>query len=178
MPRTLVNLESPYAGDIERNTLYARFCMRDSIVNHGESPFASHLLYTQAHILNEHIPEERALGIETGLEFARATEKTVVYTDLGITKGMEQAIKAAEDNGIELEMRKLNSSDWELYFHETLGLKPVPPVRIRDEIPPEPVMPPNQIVKENANTVVLVMCILITFMVLGAAFLVVYGKGW
>ena len=161
MPRTLVNLESPYAGNIERNTLYARFCMRDSIVNHGESPFASHLLYTQAHILNEHIPEERALGIETGLEFTRATEKTVVYTDLGITKGMEQAIKAAEDNGIELEMRKLSNSDWELYFHESLGLKPVPPVRIRDEVerPPEPVMPPNRI--ENMSATMFVICTLI-----------------
>lgn len=141
MPRTLVNLESPYAGDIERNTLYARFCMRDSIVNHGESPFASHLLYTQPHILREHLPEERALGIETGLEFTRATEKTVVYTDLGITKGMEQAIKAAEDNGIELEMRKLSNSDWELYFHETLNLK--------TEIPPPPECPPNSVVKED-----------------------------
>ena len=167
MPRTLVNLESPYAGNIERNTLYARFCMRDSIVNHGESPFASHLLYTQAHILNEHIPEERALGIETGLEFTRATEKTVVYTDLGITKGMEQAIKAAEDNGIELEMRKLSNSDWELYFHESLGLKPVPPVRIRDEVerPPEPVMPPNRIIQEDVSATVFVMCALIVIFV-------------
>ena len=123
MSRTLVNLESPYAGDIERNTLYARFCMRDSIVNHNESPFASHLLYTQPHVLNEHVPEERALGIATGLEFTRMTEKTVVYIDLGVTNGMEQAIKSAENNGVEVERRKLNNDDWELYFHETLSLR-------------------------------------------------------
>jgi hypothetical protein len=100
--------------------------MRDSIVNHNEAPFASHLLYTQPHILNEHIPEEREIGINTGLEFTRATERTVMYTDLGITKGMEKAIASAEINGVEVEIRKLSNSDWELYLHDTLNLKPVP----------------------------------------------------
>lgn len=45
----IVVLESPYAGDIERNTNYARDCMRDSILR-GEAPIASHLIYTQAGI--------------------------------------------------------------------------------------------------------------------------------
>ncbi len=153
MSRTLVNLESPYAGDIERNTLYARFCMRDSIVNHNESPFASHLLYTQPHILNDHIPEERSLGIETGLEFTRMTEKTVIYTDLGITKGMEQAIESAERNGVEVERRKLNNDDWEMYFHETLSLQPGPGKVAWDGTVKEyvgyPEMPPNRIINED-----------------------------
>lgn len=120
MSKTLVNLESPYAGDIERNTIYARFCMRDSIVNHNEAPFASHLLYTQPYILRDDIPEERALGIETGLEFARVTSKTVVYTDLGITPGMKQAIENAEHNGVELEMRRLTRDYWDQYINELL----------------------------------------------------------
>ena len=41
-----VILESPYAGDIERNVKYARMAVRDSL-SRGEAPIASHLLYTQ-----------------------------------------------------------------------------------------------------------------------------------
>ena len=46
----LVVLESPYRGDdgyesLERNIEYARACMRDCFLNHGECPFASNLLY-------------------------------------------------------------------------------------------------------------------------------------
>lgn len=149
MSRTLVNLESPYAGDIERNTVYAQFCMHDSIVNHNEAPFASHLLYTQPHILNEHIPEERALGIATGLEFTRMTEKTVIYTDLGVTKGMEQAIESAERNGVEVEMRKLNNNDWELFFHDTTNFQKDSGRVVWSE--PEPVMPKGRIINEDSQ---------------------------
>ena len=38
-----VIIESPYAGEIDKNTAYARRCMRDSL-DRGEAPFASHLL--------------------------------------------------------------------------------------------------------------------------------------
>ena len=37
----LVYLESPYAGDIEKNIKYARLCMKDSL-DRGEYPFPSH----------------------------------------------------------------------------------------------------------------------------------------
>ena len=48
----LVIFESPYAGDVEANTEYARRCVRDSLMR-GEAPIASHLLYTQPGILHE-----------------------------------------------------------------------------------------------------------------------------
>lgn len=48
----LVLLESPYAGDTERNVDYGRRCLRDSIMR-GEAPMASHLLYTQPGVLME-----------------------------------------------------------------------------------------------------------------------------
>ena len=60
-----VIIESPYAGDIERNTAYARRAMRDSL-NRGENPIASHLIYTQPGILDENKPEERKRGIDAG----------------------------------------------------------------------------------------------------------------
>lgn len=89
-----VIIESPYAGDIDRNVAYARACMRDSILL-GEAPIASHLLYTQEGILNDDDPAERALGIELGLAWGRLAQLTAVYTDLGISRGMEFGIQRA-----------------------------------------------------------------------------------
>jgi len=63
-----VVLESPYAGNfIQRwlNRRYARRCMRDCL-RRGESPFASHLLYTQPGVLRDTVALERRLGIEAG----------------------------------------------------------------------------------------------------------------
>jgi hypothetical protein len=42
----LVIIESPYAGNVELNVSYARRAVKDSL-GRGESPIASHLLYTQ-----------------------------------------------------------------------------------------------------------------------------------
>jgi len=73
----------------------------------GESPIASHLLFTQEGVLNDKIPEERKLGIEAGLAWGAVAEKTVVYTDLGISEGMERGIERAEKEGRPVERRAL-----------------------------------------------------------------------
>jgi hypothetical protein len=103
----LVIVESPYAGDVEANVEYARACVRDALLR-GEAPIASHLLYTQPGILNDDIPNERQHGIDAGLAWRRAADASVVYTDRGISKGMEYGIAAARDAGLEIEYRKLN----------------------------------------------------------------------
>lgn len=41
----IVILESPYAGNVEKNVEYARMCMLDSL-KRGESPMVSHSLFT------------------------------------------------------------------------------------------------------------------------------------
>jgi len=99
-----VIIESPYAGDVKRNTEYAIKCMKDCF-ERGEFPFASHLLYTQC--LDDSIPNERTLGIDAGLEWGKYAEKTVIYTDLGISKGMEYGIKNALDNERTIEYRTI-----------------------------------------------------------------------
>ena len=101
-----VILESPYAGDIERNVEYARKCVRHSL-SLGESPIASHLLYTQEGILNDDIEEERMWGINAGLAWKSVAEKHVFYIDYGISRGMEYAMKYASDNLITIEERKI-----------------------------------------------------------------------
>jgi len=102
----LVILESPFAGDVEKNISYARACVRDSL-HRGEAPIASHLLYTQDGILNDSIAEERQLGIEAGLAWKKEADASVVYIDYGITKGMEYGIAAAKEAGVPVEYRKI-----------------------------------------------------------------------
>lgn len=104
----LVIVESPYAGDFDKNVAYARRCVHDAL-KRGEAPIASHLLYTQPTILDDNIPEERQWGIEAGLAWRRVADCSVVYTDLGISRGMEYGIKAAQDAGMDVEYRTIGA---------------------------------------------------------------------
>lgn len=65
-----VILESPYAGDVGANLAYARAALRDSLMR-GETPVASHLLYTQTGVLDDSDPAERELGISAGLAWGK-----------------------------------------------------------------------------------------------------------
>ena len=103
----LVILESPYAGDVERNTLYARRGLKDSLMR-GEAAIASHLLYPQ--VLNDLIPSKRQLGIEAGLAWRKVAEATVVYQDYGISPGMEYGIQLANEQGIPIEYRSIGKN--------------------------------------------------------------------
>lgn len=106
----LVILESPFAGDVEANVQYARECVHDSL-SRGEAPIASHLLYTQPGVLDDNDPKERQWGIDAGLAWKSVAHGSVVYTDLGISRGMEYGIAAAEKAGIPVEYRKLRAVD-------------------------------------------------------------------
>ena len=101
----LVVVESPYAGDVEANTDYARRCVKDAL-SRGEAPLASHLLYTQ--VLDDEVPEERYLGVEAGMAWIAEAEASVVYLDLGLTTGMLGGILRARDMGIHVELRGLD----------------------------------------------------------------------
>jgi hypothetical protein len=106
----LVILESPFAGNEKENIEYARKCVRHSLLR-GESPIASHLLYTQPNILNDDIPEERQFGIDAGLAWKRVADYTVVYVDRGISKGMEYGIQAAKDAGLAIVFRRIENDN-------------------------------------------------------------------
>lgn len=93
-----VIVESPFAGDVDKNIAYARAAMRDCLLR-GEAPYASHLLYTQAGVLNDNVPQERSLGIEAGLEWGKAAEASVVYADLDMSSGMKFGIVRAKSQG-------------------------------------------------------------------------------
>ena len=102
----LVIIESPYAGDIHLNRTYAREAMLDCL-SRGEAPFVSHLLYTQ--VLDDAEPAERLRGIKAGLAWGKLADATVVYVDLGISRGMNLGIAAAQAEGRVIEIRSLDN---------------------------------------------------------------------
>ena len=107
----IVILESPFASPTEQglaeNLSYARACLRDCLIR-GESPFASHLLYTQPGVLDDDVPDEREVGIGAGLVFQAVADLVAVYTDRGISQGMNRAIQRAHNHGIPVEYRSLD----------------------------------------------------------------------
>lgn len=108
MKRVIV--ESPYAGDVELNLRYLRACLADCL-KRGEAPFASHAIYTQPGVLDDTKPEERDLGIRAGFAWRTMADATVVYTDLGMSRGMIAGLKDAQRcddaGGHAIEFREL-----------------------------------------------------------------------
>lgn len=105
----LVILESPYAGDIETNTRYARAAMRDCL-ERNEAPFASHLFYTQ--VLDDGDSAQRMLGMKAGFAWGETVgADVVVYRDLGVSPGMRYGIALALSAGRRVEYRELGG-EW------------------------------------------------------------------
>ena len=104
----LVYIESPYAGDVEHNLAYARRAMADSLAR-GESPFASHLLYTQPGILDDNDPVQRRQGIEAGFDWGQYADLAAFYLDLGWSEGMLAAERLWKSRGVAIEYRYLDT---------------------------------------------------------------------
>ena len=118
MKRVIV--ESPYSGkteeEIDLNEAYAELAMHDCLVNHNESPYASHLLYTRRFVLRDDVPTDRKLGIEAGFDWREVSEQSVFYVDLGITKGMDLGINDCVKKGKLYSIRKLPEYLWERFL--------------------------------------------------------------
>jgi len=114
-----VIVESPYFNKdeniIKYNQAYAFYCLKDCLLNHNEAGYASHLLYTA--FLDDNIPEQRELGILAGFSWRDVAEKTVVYGDLGVSKGMVWGIEDSQAKGRPVEFRKLPTEMFN-EFHE------------------------------------------------------------
>ena len=104
-----VILESPYAGDIERNVEYVKRALLDSLIHYGEAPFASHLLYTQ--VLEDLGYEQRALGFKCNYSWYEVAEACIIYTDYGISSGMRSGMRFASSRGLPLEERTIGKNE-------------------------------------------------------------------
>ena len=107
----LAVVESPYKGNLFQrwlNRRYARACIRDSLMR-GESPLASHLLYTQPGVLRDWVPAERKTGIAAGLAWAKHADVMAIYIDRGRSGGMLSAEMYANNIGLVIEYRSLTA---------------------------------------------------------------------
>lgn len=108
----------------EDNIAYACACLRDCLVNQGEAPFASHLLYTREGILDDDIPDERTMGIQAGFDIGRKARRRLFYVDRGFTAGMRLAYWFAQEIGQECVLRRLGAP-WDLGWDPNFSLSQV-----------------------------------------------------
>lgn len=97
-------IESPYAGDVERNMAYLEKCIRWCAC-HGYAPYASHKMMTVA--LDDSNPEERTLGINCGLAFRKIVAVRLFFIDLGWSNGMLHARELYDSWGLKWEERSI-----------------------------------------------------------------------
>lgn len=109
-PLECVVVESRFAGETPKDLLvnkkFTLACMRDCI-KRGEAPYASHVIYAHSYIVDDFVAQERALGIYAGFIWGDFAGKTVVYTDLGISSGMQEGIDHAHSKKRPIEFRHL-----------------------------------------------------------------------
>ena len=92
----LIYVASPYAGDIEQNTAFARKACRH-VMSEGHAFFAPHLLYPQ--LLDDSKPQERQAGLDMGLAMLPRYDELWCYGDR-ISFGMHLEIEEAVRLGI------------------------------------------------------------------------------
>jgi hypothetical protein len=109
-----VVIESPFSSGTtprigaveERNLRYLRACMKECL-GRGEAPYASHGLYIQPGVIDDHDPVERALGMQAGFAWGDVGELVAVYLDLGCSPGMMAGIERAALRWAPVEERRL-----------------------------------------------------------------------
>lgn len=101
-----VLIESPFAGDVERNRRYVAACLRDCLLR-GEVPMASHALYTLPGVLDDNDQNERLLGMTAGWAWLDVVDLVAVYTDLGVSPGMRAGMERAVARSVKIERRSL-----------------------------------------------------------------------
>lgn len=92
----LIYIASPYAGDIEANTAFAKKACRYAI-HQGYTPIAVHLLYPQ--MLDDNDPAERELGLRLGHRVLDVCDE-LWCCGSRISSGMAREIAEAQRLGI------------------------------------------------------------------------------
>lgn len=89
--RRKIYVTSQYAGDVDANTKAAAgYCRR--VIEEGNMPVASHLLYPQ--VLNDNNPKYRKLGLMFGLALLAVCDEVWVFGS--VSPGMAQEIEEAK----------------------------------------------------------------------------------
>jgi hypothetical protein len=109
VPRFIPRLFAPLVERVGRqiNHIYAVRCMRDAL-QRGEAPYASHVLFDGAGVLDDSDPVQRALGINCGYQWSSLATLHVFYLDLGWSHGMLEAWDRCKRRGWDTEIRYIN----------------------------------------------------------------------
>lgn len=86
--RRKIYVASRYAGDVEKNTVFAVNCCR-RVIDEGCMPIASHLLYPQ--ILDDNNPDEREMGLMFGLALLAVCDEVWVFGEVSVGVAREVA---------------------------------------------------------------------------------------
>lgn len=92
----VIYVASPYAGDIEQNTAFAKEACRH-VMNEGHAFFAPHLLYPN--LLRESEPAERQAGLDMGIAMLSHCDELWCYGDRS-SYGMHLEIEEARRIGL------------------------------------------------------------------------------
>ena len=92
----LIYIASPYAGDIETNTAFAKKACRYAI-HQGHTPIAVHLLYPQ--MLDDAEPPEREIGLRLGHRVLEVCDELWLCGGR-VSSGMAREIEEAQRLGI------------------------------------------------------------------------------
>lgn len=107
MLRTYITspLRADSPAEAQRNVAYAKLAKLDSLVRHGETPYAPHI--DLGLILRDTVPSHRALGMRAGKAMMSGMQQNAVYRDLGFSDGMREDIDLAIALNIPLVERSL-----------------------------------------------------------------------
>lgn len=97
MENKLCYICSPYRGDTERNTEYAKELTRLALDN-GYAPITPHLYLTQ--VLDEDVPEQREKGMAAGMAMLQQCSYILIGSRYGLSEGMMAEIDAAYGAGL------------------------------------------------------------------------------
>jgi hypothetical protein len=103
-----VILESPFAGATQElfdtYQIYLKRAILDCL-RRREAPFASHAIYSQ--VLDDATPAERETGLHAGWAWMGGAHRVIVYSDYGISGGMDGGIRRADEEGLDIEYREI-----------------------------------------------------------------------
>jgi hypothetical protein len=112
VPAWVPKLLAPYVERASRyvHHAYAIRCVRDSL-DRGESPYASHVFFDGAGVLDDADVQQRALGMNRGAEWAKLATLHAFYLDHGWSRGMQEAHERCMRRGWDVELRYLDKAN-------------------------------------------------------------------
>lgn len=132
---SVVMIESPYSGDIDRNVRYLQLAMADAMLNHNECPYASHIGMTMHARASKYYCSDydekwnlltREQAIRLSHNIRHRCDFTVFYVDRGWSTGMKAALEYCTKNQLPYEIRSIDTYHLSKTSKQTRG-KGYPP---------------------------------------------------